>query len=492
MNKLTTTLWIVIIVGIVFVGIQMFKPETSTKNGQNSSKTSTSTETSTESEQIEIENISPGNYTHYLSEGDKLSAAGQLSSAIKNYEAAVQLNPKSTSTLLKLAEAYLKNSNPVSAEKTFQKAIKLSPSSLEAQLGLARSYLNQRNIEKAKTIVWTLDKSSPYVQYYTGIILILYKDFEGAKKIFASLIPTEKETEETQPKIPTSISEKSAKFIKAYTLFDQFKDGEQIFLETLLAKALTETEEFEASIPLLYDVINQKNNYRDAWIVLGYAYLKSNKSLDAIDAFSQAKKLDEEKPETLFYLGLSYFANDDLDKAIFYLEKAEKAGYEPQAQVKLKLGDLYSLKEQYGDSSEKYEEVISLNPTNLDVFVRAIWLNIEKLNDPSKALKLAQTALQTHPEDAMSFNLVGWALTAGQNYAEAKKYLAKAMQLKPNFDAAHLNLGWLYEKLGQLNTAKEYYKKAYALGLGNSISALAAQRYNNIQETLKASVLHTN
>jgi tetratricopeptide (TPR) repeat protein len=198
--------------------------------------------------------------------------------------------------------------------------------------------------------------------------------------------------------------------------------------------------------------------------------------------------LDEEKPQTLFFLGLAYFANNEIDKAIFYMEQADKYGFEPQEQIKLKLGDLYLLQNEYEKSSENYEKVLSKNTANMEIFIRIIWLNIDKLDNPEKALKFAYKALEEYPNDPMSFNLIGWALTALEEYDNAEKFLAKALELDPQFDAATLNLGWLYEKQNHTILAKEYYKKAYVFGDGNSIASLAAVRYNNVieQETKNA------
>jgi len=220
--------------------------------------------------------------------------------------------------------------------------------------------------------------------------------------------------------------------------------------------------------------------------VLGYAYLNTDKVLDAIDAFTQAKALDENKPETLFFLGLAYFANDEIEKAVFYIEQADNNGYEPKDQIDLKLGDLYLLQQEYSKSAVRYEDVIDVNKSNIGVFIRVVWLNIDKLGDPEKALKYAYIALEEHPEEAMSYNLVGWSLTALENYTEAKNYLAKAIEIDPELDAAALNLGWFYEKQGLITLAKEYYKRAYNLGQNNSIAGLAATRYNNLQVNISA------
>ncbi len=501
MKKILTILWVIIITGAILIAIKISKPDSSTdinsdQASQNQTKNDTIDPKETLTLDLNSENKEQLNktYSEYMEEGNLFLENSEASSAIQSFTSASILNPNSSDPLIALGEAYLKANNPAYAELAFLKAQDIDNTSIKIRIGIARSYLNQRNIEKAKNLVWELSTTDPLVKYYTAIILILYKDFEGSKNLFKELVAenekeSNKDADETPlPTIDPKIVKNSKIFITAYETFEVFTEGEQLHLQTLLAKALTDVGEFESAIPLLYDVINEKNNYRDAWIVLGYAYLNTDKILDSIDAFTQAKALDEEKPETLFFLGLAYFANNDIDNAIIYIEKADKNGFEPKDQINLKLGDLYLLKEKYSDSSKKYEEVISENTKNIGVFIRIVWLNIDKLDDPKKALKYAYKALENYPQEAMSLNLVGWSLTALNNFEEAKKYLAKALSIDPDFDAATLNLGWFYEKQGLNTLAKEYYKKAYILGHGNSITALAAIKFNKIieQETQNA------
>ena len=486
MKKLLTLFWVIIIVGSVIIVVNFFSPE-SEPNGVDLTTETTEEETTTSDlealEETQPEEITK-TYSQYIQEGDTHLANLLITSAIDSYTKATILNPNSSEPLIKLGEAYLQNNDPKNAQTALEKALILDENSTTIKIGIARSYLNQRNIEAAKNLVWEMSTEDPLVKYYTAMILILYKDFDGSKNLFTELATTQEEAENSEqpiPQIDPEIIENSQIFLSAYETFSYFTGGEKLHLQTLLAKALTDVDEFETSIPLLYDIINEKNNYRDAWIILGYAYLNTDKILDAIDAFTQAKGLDEEKPETLFFLGLAHFANNAIDKAVIYLELADENGYEPKDQINAKLGDLYLLQQEYKKSSAKYEKVLAKNTTNMGVFIRVTWLNIDKLNDPEKALEYAYIALENHPDDAMSYNLVGWSLTALENYKEAEKYLAKAIEMDPEFDAAALNMGWFYEKQGQKALAKEYYKRAYALGDNNSIATLAATRYNNLQ-----------
>ncbi len=473
MSKFLAALWVIIIVGAAFVSIHFFKPDTQPENEP-------LPEIETINEIVVTENPiataeTEKSFSQYIAAADDYFSKGYFKDAVDNYQNAAIINPKSSETLVKLGEALLKNNQTSNGRDAFEKAAEIEPNSIYLKVAIARSYLNERNIQKAKELIWELDTNDPLVKYYRAIVLILYKDPEGAKTLFNEIIALD-------PPPAKEIRDKSQKFVDAYTEFSYYREGDQLFLELLLAKAMTDTEEYQASIPLLFEIINQQNNYRDAWIVLGYAYLNTDQPLEAIDSYKQAEALEPEKPETLFFLGLSHFANNDIDEAIHYIEKADENGFQPKDQISLKLGDLYLLRENYKEATKKYEDVIALNPKNIEIFVKSIWLNIDKTNEPEKAVELAIIALKYHPEKEMSYNLAGWAYTALEDFKKADEYLKIALSMNPNFDAANLNFGWLQEKQGKSLLAKEYYKKAYILGRSNGIGNLAAKRFNKLTE----------
>jgi len=451
MNKFLTILWIIILLCTTFIAITLFKPESKPEITPVPIETGTEISSQNPNEEGEIIKPMPEEtiendltYTEYLNAGDQYLKNNYLEKAIENYQYAADLNPNSSYPLQKLAEAHLFNNQPNEAKNYYNNALKLNPKNLDLQLGLAQAYLNLRDFESSKNIIWQLGQTDYEVKYYTAIILIAYRDFEGAKNIFHEIVNTETD-------IADSLKTNSQKFLDKFTTFSYYKEGQLVFLKTLLAKALTEVGQYEVAIPLLFEVIEEENNYRDAWIVLGYAYLNTDKILDAIDAFSQAKTLNPNKAETLFFLGLAYFANNDIENAIHYLEKADDAGFEPKEQIDLKLGDLYTIQEKYQEAEKKYESVLNKNTQNLDVFVRIVWINIDELNNPQKALTYAQKALIAHSDEAMSHNLVGWSLVALDDFKHAQEYLENALNIDPDFDAAYLNLGWMYEKKGEIS-----------------------------------------
>ena len=201
-----------------------------------------------------------------------------------------------------------------------------------------------------------------------------------------------------------------------------------------------------------------------------------------------AKILEENKPETIFLIGIAYALNEKFDDAENYFNQALELGFEPQSEINQRLADLSLLKEDFEKALQSYFKVIESGAADENIFTKAVWICIEKLKKPARAIGIAETAVRTLPETAESYNLLGWAFTAYGDYQKAQTNLLKALEKDPAYASAYLNLGWMYEKQSLLSTAKEYYKKAYAFGGQNPIASLAATRFNNISSYMKANI----
>lgn len=423
-------------------------------------------------------------YTSIIYKGDQYFEKEFYDEALQEYQKALTISPESTEALYKTGKSYLSTSSPEKARSYFEKVKEFSPT-IEADVLIARTYLNERNVEQAKKIFDSLDYANDEVKFYRAILSVLYKDHDTAKEIFTEL--TKEDSLASK-----EIKERSTIFLNTYRSIDETKGIKQQHSDTLLAKAIVDSNEYDAAIPLLFNAINSQGDYRDAWILLGYSYLKTNKIQDALDAFLQAKTLDPNKPQTLFFLGIVYALEDRLDDAVFYLKKAETAGFEPLVQVEQRLADIYLLQQKYDEAITSYDKVISLNPEDISIFTKTVWICIEKSNKAEKALYFGEKVVAAHPEEAMSYNLRGWGFVAYGNYERGAEDLNKALSLDPKLASAYLNFGWMLEKQGDAEKAKEYYKKAYALEIGSSVSNLAAIRFNNITKQIINSHFQAN
>jgi len=479
MKKFTTILWLIILTGLGFLLYDNLGPTPSEEKPSEKIQVQTSNKTDLQKETEKELSKTNKTYSSLVRDADKFKENGYYQEAIASYKEALATNPDSAEILYKLGLAYYENNLPAEARLYFQQTKEIKDST-ELEVLIGKTYLDNREVEEANTHFNALTADDENIKYYRAIIKLLYKDYEGGKEDLNTLASAENTSKETKDKISL--------YTKALENFETYKEGKPEFMEALLAKAFIDSGEFGASIPLLYDVIKIKNNYRDAWIMLGYAYLQTGKTDDSINAFQQAETLDPNKPQTLFFLGLANAINDKYDDAIDYLKKASESGFEPKSLIEQKLADIYIIKEQYDKALVSFENIKKDGIIDKNIYTKAVWICIDKLKKPAKALAFAETLLKSMPEEAVSYNLRGWAYVAYGDYDKAKDDLIKALKIDPKFDSAYLNLGWMYEKMDMTATAKEYYKKAYSLGNGNSIADTAAIRFNSI---MKADITST-
>ena len=410
-------------------------------------------------------------YEERIERGNYYSNNAFLSLAVNEYTKASQIHPELAEPYFELGKNQTLLKNFDKAQLNLEKALEIEAENEEFLIYLAKNYIKQSTFEKAKTMFTNSNSTNPEVNYYLGLFDLLSNDNTSAQKKFQQIL------ENTDN---AKLKEKSANILNSYEEFSLFKGGKEIHLRTLLAKSLNQTEEYEISLAILKEILKEKNDYRDAWILTGYAYLSLENYEFALDSFRKAYDLDSEKPETQYFLGLTYFETGQIEDALTYLNIALQNGFEPQIQVKQKLGDIYLTKKDYAQAVEMFEEVLKLNNADVNTFIRPIWIYLDFLNDPDKALELAQKAYKSHPDNAMTFNLLAWSHLKKEEYIKAEEYLQKAIKIDPNVQAVWYNYGLTYEGLGQKENALTAYQKAYEMGKDSSIGNIAAKAYNEL------------
>ncbi|MBU1019430.1 MAG: tetratricopeptide repeat protein [Patescibacteria group bacterium] len=400
-------------------------------------------------------------YEERIEKGQLLIENGYYSLSITEFNLASQEKPYSPEPYLLIGSVYENLKDYEKAISNYEKALERSPDNSEAIIGIAQNYIHLEKFEEARATIDGSSKESSDLNYYKALLYAYDSEYDRSQQLFEEI-----EDEKAEP------------FLSAFEEYDLEEGGQETHLKTLLAQAYTEVKQWQLAKATLYEVLGENSSYRDAWTLLGYTYLSLGQYEDSASAFEQAIELDVTKPETNYFLALAYFGQDRHEDAITYLELSLLYGFEPQVQVYQKLAEIYFLLEDYESASRNYEQILKLNDEDANNFIRPIWLNLDFLGNHEHALELAEWALDSHPETAMSYNLKGWVLTAMEDYEEAETYLKGALELDPNLAAAYLNLGTMYEKQDNLEEAKQNYKIAYTLDQNSAIGSLAAEKYN--------------
>lgn len=96
-----------------------------------------------------------------------------------------------------------------------------------------------------------------------------------------------------------------------------------------------------------------------------------------------------------------------------------------------------------------------------------------KSNRRNEAIAAFTQAATANGQNASAFNWLGILNREAGNYPRAKESYEKAISVKPDYAAAHLNLGLLLEgQLNQPNEAVAHYREYYRLSGGKDLRVL--------------------
>jgi predicted Zn-dependent protease len=479
-----TILWAIIICGATFLIANKYKtanapspekPETQIKQEIEAPTTQSQIPPLTQ-ETPQTTLFNEKSYAELLKEGDSLASNFYYKSAISKYEEAISKNPNSVEALNKLAEIYLKDNAPDKARQSFQKALKLNPNSNSIKLGIARTLLNEGKTEEAKTIFWELPESFAEARYYQALSLIIYDKTSEALEIFKAL--------QNDENIPQELKEKVEIFTKTEEEISIFAKDDNLFARLKWIYALVKAEEHTPAISKTFALLNEKNNYRDAWIVMGYAYLQTGKTNDAIDALIQAREIDSNKPETMFYLGIAYFINNEFEKSIYYLQKAESLKFRPKDLLDLKMAEVYKARNDFEKSEQKYEALLNNGYNEIFVYENLINLNLEKINNQKKAFKYAEELYKKHPDQAKTHLLLAKIYFETNNLKHAKTFINNALTKDQSIAEIYFLMGKISEKENKNTMAKEYYQMAGILNQDEEITKKSIDRINIINASI--------
>lgn len=402
-------------------------------------------------------------FIELITDAEEFYQQGAVDTALRKYVEAYRLNRSSVLPFLGIAKIYLDNEKIDLAEKNLTIAQQKGRLPVNGKILLARLELLKQNYNQAEEILASIKNKNNEIIYLETIVSLLLNNYDQAKENVKQLT-AETSTDKFQAA--------GQSLQNAFNIYDTFVDSPTSYLLTLSAENLIDINEFALARPLLLQAINEKNDYRDAWVLLGYSYLQSNLLEDADQALRKAKQIDPYFGETYFYMGVTQEALGNTKEAIEYLNQSENFGYNQKQNTYLHLANNYYKNQEYAKAADNFTKAIDLGTISIDDYIKPVWLYLEPLNNKSKALEIAQKAFSEHPDNAMAFNLLGWAQLSNDQLAEAQKNLEKAVSLNPQLEASYYNLGNLHKQQGNTSVAKAYYEKAVSYAEKNNVQSI--------------------
>ena len=152
-----------------------------------------------------------------------------------------------------------------------------------------------------------------------------------------------------------------------------------------------------------------------------------------------------------------------VEEAQAYLQGLARMNPGMELQLMLVEADILLQSDRPEAALEIYEQGLVAYPAEADLLYGRS-LAHEQLGQVDKAIADLREMVQLDEHDARALNALGYILTNHtERYSEARGYIARALEQRPDDPAVIDSMGWVEFRLGNLDAAAEHLRRAYEL-----------------------------
>ena len=385
--------------------------------------------------------LRPNDAFIYISIGNILQTMGDYENAYNSFMQAQQIYPEYKYNYLNLANIEYFRKNYKNAIEYYTTFLNAYPEHLEASENLANVYYASGQPEKACDIYAALYKKYPtafkdYTHY--GLALFDTKQYKAASEILTRALEDNKEDEVVLAKLALSYQNlgNNDKALEYYT------------------KTFAVNPDLTA---LRFDYANLLGNM--------------GKNTEAIEEYKTYIKAFPNDANAYKNLGLVYKRQNDIDLALFNIEKAYTLDSSDN-DIKKELALCYHQKQDYINALKFYDMVLSVSPDNYELLANKA-LTLHAMNNYVAAIELYKQLLEKQPNERLQTNLAAatiayaYDLYDKKDYGQAILYFEDAIELNPKEASAYFGYASANDKMGCSDIALENYRKAVSLAPAN-------------------------
>ena len=272
-------------------------------------------------------------------------------------------------------------------------------------------------------------------------------------------------------------------------------DPKNLRLRLIYAQFLAKAGELKAANKELQHILSKDPANDDARFTLGMTLMELGQQEKARQTFLKLTDSSRWQMQSYFYLGLVDAERGHLEEALEWFDKVTDGPLAFDAQVnsitalinlgqlqkgRARLGavrikfpnealrlylleaELLTKNKDYTSAFDLLSEALEQMPGTVELlYTRA--LVAEQLDRIESLEADLRAVLEKNPDDPNALNALGYTLADRypDRLAEAKKYLDRALELKPDDPAIQDSYGWLQYRLGDYHAAERHLRKAY-------------------------------
>ena len=295
--------------------------------------------------------------------------------------------------------------------------------------------------------------------------------------------------------------EKAVEFYRNY--LEKYPDANEVRLE--YAKVLTSLKKFALAKQEFLKLVNGSLASPEISLTVALLAVELEDSKLAEEYLNQSLERGYNQPDRIYlYLARIHDERGEAKKAISYLDKVASGEFFMDA--KLYAAEIISKSQSVDDAVNSLDQYKNLNEQEKLKFLQAktalyfnnnraqdAWtlmakeeenfkivpefkfdyaLLAEKMGNTLLMEQLLKEAIKLKPDYALAYNALGYSY-ADRNIKlqEAKKYIEIALSIQPNNHYILDSMGWVYFRLGDLDIAYQFVKKAYDIKADPEIAA---------------------
>ncbi len=285
----------------------------------------------------------------------------------------------------------------------------------------------------------------------------------------------------------------------------------ELQIQTLLDLAVRHQENGRLlhAIQILTQIVQSSPKCDRAYVQLAQVYVEMKRPEQAEKILLEGSKANKENLEYTLMLGNLHLHQQHFDRALQYFGSLKHLNI---PQIHQSIGLIYYFKGDLCAAEEELQRAILVDPElpkihellgevqlRLGKVDEAVHLFLEALQrDPYsgaahrflgeaylerksyvQALNEFTQAIDCLPDEAPLWELCGTVLIELERFPEAKSYLERSRELNPKVASTHVQLGYVFTKLGENSKALESFEAALALEPDNSEALRLQQQLIN-------------
>lgn len=374
--------------------------------------------------------IRPGDPAPYIDTGKVLVANGDMAGAAAQFSNAIRVDPQSATAHGDLGMLYYAQKQWLPAASELQITAAMEPSNKANWLALFNAALAGGKFPLARTAAGHIEElSSPFEKAPAnlGAMQAAAGDYEGAI-----------------PNLQKGLAQDPGSSEAAFNL----------------ALAWLRTGKPERAVPVL-ESLRRTDPGGEVEDLLGDAYEKQGRPVDAVRAYQRAAQLDPRNEDYTFDYVSELLTHKSYDAAIL-VSKAAIVEFPDSLKLAAALaGALYGK----GANTEAHALLVGLSDrfpgSILPLFLRGTIYQADGQPDDT-LIAQTQAYLATHREDSVGWLTLGRA-QARQAPGDAIASLIRSLALKEDSPEAHLEIGKIYFDQADWKSAAMHCKRAVAL-----------------------------